>query len=221
MNTMLSSIVSYVFILVGLTAVLIMLKLHGNPKGKTPMKVLRNVHRILGYVFLLYFLLMFVLMIGRLSYVSAEFSPRVTVHMVLALVIVPLFLAKILIARFFKRLFPNLLLLGLSIFILSFTLVGITAGYNIFSAVDTLPAMEKGKSSGDNVNLQVTVKDLIQKKCTICHDLNRVRAAQKNREQWQATMDKMIKYNINADFLSDLGKNLIISYLSSDWKKNL
>jgi len=230
MNVQLSSIISIVFVLMGLFTVLIMLKLHGNPKEKIPMKLLRNVHRILGYVFLVYFLLMMVLMLTRVNGISAEFSPRVVVHMVLAVMIIPLFLTKILIARFFKRLFPNLILLGLAIFILFFTLVAISGGYNLFRGADTVSAVQKGKGKTEQDNLQnlkvseqfkVTVKELIRKKCTICHDLNRVKGAQKTREQWLATVDKMIKYNINADFLSESEKNLVVSFLSSDWKKNL
>jgi energy-coupling factor transporter transmembrane protein EcfT len=207
-----------------------MLKLHGNPREKTPMKLLRNIHRILGYVFLVYFLLMTVFMLGRIGQGTAEFSPRVIVHMVLAVMVIPLFVTKILIARFFKRLFPNLILLGLSIFILTFTLVAITGGYNLFRGTGSPSATQEGKSpvqATNNQELKVSdqfrkaVKDLIQKKCSICHDLARVKGARKNKEEWQATVDKMIKYNINANFLNETEKTLIISFLISDWKKDL
>lgn len=226
----LSSIVSIGFILMGFFTVLIMLKLHGNPKEKTPMKLLRNIHRILGYVFLVYFLLMMVFMLNRIGGGGAEFSPRVIVHMVLAVMVIPLFVTKILIARFFKRLFPNLILLGLAIFILSFTLIAITGGYNLFRGAESPSATREGKSPAQAISdkelnvsdqFRKTVKDLIQKKCTICHDLARVKSARNNNVEWLATVDKMIKYNINANFLNETEKTLIVSYLSSDWKKDL
>lgn len=230
MNTLLSSIFSYVFILVGLTTVLIMLKLHGNPREKTPMKFLRNLHRILGYIFLVFFLVMMGFMLRRIGGISAEFSPRVIVHMVLAMMVIPLFIAKILIARFFKRLFPNLLLLGLAIFVLTFTLVAVTSGYNLFRGNNSLSSTMEEKSPGSQVSLQklkvseqlrVTVKELIQKKCTLCHDLKRIKGARKNRAQWLATVEKMAGYNISTDFLTGTEKTLIVSYLNSEWKNDL
>lgn len=226
----LSVMMSMMFVLLVFIQVLIMLKLHGNPREKTPMKFLRNLHRILGYIFLAYFLLMMVVMINRISEVSAEFSPRIVVHMVLALMIFPLFVIKILIARFFKRLFPNQFMLGLAIFILFFTLVAITGGYNLVRGAESPSERDAEKVRAEQGNQQdlnisgpfrVRLKELVQKKCTICHNLKRVKRARKTREQWQATVEKMIRFNINTDFLSETEKDLIISYLSSGWKKDL
>jgi hypothetical protein len=108
--------------------------------------------------------------------------------------------------------------------------VAITGGYNLFQGAGLISETQEEKGSTNPIGgqelevsdeVRATVKDLIQKKCTICHDLQRVKGAQKNREQWMATVDKMIQYNIDKDFLNQTERTLIISYLNSDWKKDL
>jgi len=236
MNPQLSSIVSVLFILIGIITVLIMLKLQGNPKDKDSNKRLILSHRMLGYIFLFIFLVMLFLMVKKVSGLNYEPSPRAVIHLVLANMLIPIFLTKILIARFFKRLYPNLILLGLMIFFLSFTMVAITAGYHFLKTATDQPSESASVSAirplthqeQNNVqkhetldSSQAAVKELIHKKCTTCHTLERIKKAKKTKSEWRTTVEKMIKYSMNPDLLTEEEINMMISYLTSGSKEDL
>ena len=214
MNPMFSSIVSVVFVMVGITAVLIMLNLQGNPIERSSNKLLRQLHRILGYLFILIFFIMIIGMIIKVKGINYEFSPRITIHVVLALILIPILIVKILIARFFKRLYPNLVLIGLLIFFLSFAMVGITAGYIFLQSPDKPETLKEVVSEPGKKVKQERGGDILKKKCTICHTLERVNKAKKNETQWKATVDKMIEYIKNPDHLTEEEKTILINYLS-------
>src|SRR5262245_3129151 len=80
-------------------------------------------HRIGGYTFVLLFCALFYFMTLRLKGVTDELPPRLTVHIILALLLVPILLVKVLIARYYKQYSSALLPLGVTIFVLSFALV--------------------------------------------------------------------------------------------------
>ena len=67
MNPLLSSIISILFILIGIITVLMMLKLQGDPKDKVSNKRLKLSHRMLGYTFLFIFLVMLFLMVKKVN----------------------------------------------------------------------------------------------------------------------------------------------------------
>jgi uncharacterized membrane protein len=238
MNPQLSSIVSVLFILIGILTVLIMLKLQGDPKDKASNKRLILSHRILGYIFLFIFLVMLFFMVKKVSGLNYELSPRAVIHIVLATILIPIFLTKILIARFFKRLYPNLILLGLMIFFLSFTMVAITAGYHFLKTTTDQPSESASASVSvirslthqeqNNIqkheapdSSQAAVKELIHKKCTTCHTLERIKKAKKTNSEWRTTVEKMIKYSMNPDLLTEEEISMMISYLTSGSKEDL
>jgi uncharacterized membrane protein len=231
MNLQVSAIVSILFIITGFFTVLSMLKVQGNLKAHTSDRLSTGIHRVLGYIFLFIFLIMFVFMVKKVSGFTSEFSPRVTVHFVSALILIPIFLVKILIARFFKRLYPNLVILGLAIFFLSFTMVGITTGYSFMTkpAADQ-PATDQTLSTNTQNNLQKqkvpkadpgALGELTHKKCATCHNLERVKNARKTKTEWHFTIDKMIKYSMNPNLLTTEEKTMMIDYFTSEAIKNL
>ena len=207
-----------------------MLKLQGDPKGKVSNKRLKLSHRMLGYIFLFIFLVMLFFMVKKVSGLNYELSPRVVIHMAMATILIPIFLTKILIARFFKRLYPNLILLGLMIFFLSFTMVVITAGYHFLKTTDDQPSAVRSLTHQEQKNVQkheapdssqAAVKELIHKKCTTCHKLERIKKAQKTKSEWRTTVEKMIKYSMNPDLLTEKEIDMMITYLTSESKKDL
>lgn len=232
MDLLTSSIVSLLFILIGFFTLLFMLKVQGNPKEQASNRLLTRLHRIFGYIFLVLFLVMFVFMVKKVSGFSSEFSPRVTIHFVVAVILIPLFLVKLLIARFFKRLYPNLVILGLSIFFLSFTMVGITTGYSLMTgppaawedmSVQTVNADEQNESQQQDITASDpgSAADLIHKKCTACHNLERVKKARKTQAEWQITIEKMIKFSMNPDLLTSEETTSLSEFLASEAVKNL
>jgi hypothetical protein len=177
---------------------------------------------------------MLVFMVKKVSGINYELSTRAVIHMVLATMLIPIFLTKMLIARFFKRLYPNLILLGLMIFFLSFTMVAITAGYYFLKTPTDQPSesasairslthqKQKGVQKYEAPDSsQAAVKELIHKKCTTCHKLNRIKKAHKTKNEWRTTVEKMIKYSMNPDLLTEKEINMMISYLTLESKKDL
>ena len=85
-----------------------------------------RVHRTVGYVFIAVYTVTVYFMFLRLKGDSDEVSPRILLHMFLALVLAPLLIVKVLVARYqppgSRGLLPAL---GIAIFAFSFTLVAI------------------------------------------------------------------------------------------------
>jgi hypothetical protein len=67
-------------------------------------------------------------MLLRLRDVADELPLRSMLHILIALILVPLFLVKVLIARYYKSYTSVLVPLGLAIFTLGFVLIASTVG---------------------------------------------------------------------------------------------
>jgi len=57
-------------------------------------------------------------------------------------------------------------------------------------------------------------KSLVSRKCSVCHNLDRVFGARKNERQWTSTVSRMITTMDEPDFLSEQEKSDIITFLS-------
>lgn len=78
-------------------------------------------------------------------------------------------------------------------------------GFNEWSNIDQLPVeTEFGKSSPEGENL-------LKKRCTVCHTLDRVSRANKDKTGWQKTVNQMIR---NGAKLNDAERQAVIDYLS-------
>jgi len=84
-----------------------------------------QVHRICGYSFIALFLIFCYFMLLRLRGSSDELSPRLILHMGLALALAPLLFVKVIVVRYQKTAWGALIALGTSIFITAFTLVAV------------------------------------------------------------------------------------------------
>ncbi|HIP38967.1 MAG TPA: hypothetical protein EYG88_06260 [Desulfocapsa sulfexigens] len=63
-------------------------------------------------------------------------------------------------------------------------------------------------------------KTLVSSKCSICHNLDRIFGASKDREEWTSTVGRMIATMNDPDFLSEQEKAAIVTFLSSRLKKD-
>lgn len=71
----------------------------------------------------------------------------------------------------------------------------------------TAPATEEPEAT------EAPVEDaqvLLEERCTVCHLLDRVESAQKSREAWESTVDRMIEYGTE---LTDDERAVLIDYL--------
>ncbi len=213
MNPLTSSIIGLLFLGTGLAAALIMLDLKGRQKDRINSRKLVIYHRVLGYLFFATYLFMLAVMIIRISRYQEELAPRLIFHLVLALIIFPLAGLKILVARRLKLFTSRLIFLGSSIFILAFVFIVITAGYYfLYSSHVTYVSISELDTNVMDENIG---KSLLEQKCSVCHNLERIYKSSKSELEWQSTLEKMVKMSGSPDNLSETEKKEIIIFLLS------
>jgi len=84
-----------------------------------------QVHRVAGYAFIALFVIFFAFMVPRIKGEQDELSPRMALHMALALLLAPLLFVKVTVARYQKAARGLLMALGIAIFGSAFTLVAL------------------------------------------------------------------------------------------------
>jgi len=68
-----------------------------------------------------------------------------------------------------------------------------------------------GKSTEPTTGDVLDGEKLVQERCTRCHDLERIYSAEKDRDGWEKTVDRMIG---NGAQLDDAERRAVIEYLS-------
>ena len=123
LHASLSASLGSLFVLLAGANVWVML--HASSRSKDPAAHARLMwaHRLGGYTFILLFCVFFYFMALRIKGVSDELPPRLTFHIIVALLLIPILLVKVLIARYYRHYSSALLFLGVTIFALSFALV--------------------------------------------------------------------------------------------------
>jgi hypothetical protein len=116
------------FVLVGALNVWLVLQASARVRDAKASSLLIAAHRIGGYLFITLFCVMGYFMVARLGDAGGGASPGTMIHLTLAMVLSPLIFVEVLIARYYKSYYSLLLPIGLVIFVLSFVLIGITAG---------------------------------------------------------------------------------------------
>ena len=209
MNPLITSLMGALFTLVGAGATLLMLELHGNPKDKERNQKLMKNHRMLGYLFVIMFVLMTVLMINKTGGYQEELSPRAILHITLGILMIPLLLIKVLIVRRFKRLSSHLLGFGIALFLTAFVLNGVSAGYYFLHRSDIrYVSITAGDSSILDADLG---RQLVTRKCVKCHSLERTFRSFKSEEGWTKTVNRMAV--IGAPNIRDFDAKQMIHYL--------
>jgi mono/diheme cytochrome c family protein/heme/copper-type cytochrome/quinol oxidase subunit 4 len=148
-------------------------------------------HRAAGYVFVVLFLGVFYLCVAFAIAARTEPSPRAAIHILLALAIAALFMVKVLFLRRFRQFYEQTKIIGTTIGILSFMLVGISAGYYLavshfgldrtmdrsatyalrgpFLAVKQIGGFERGAIRTDHRSIE-RGRVLFVSRCSACHD---------------------------------------------------
>jgi hypothetical protein len=57
-------------------------------------------------------------------------------------------------------------------------------------------------------------KTLVEKKCSVCHSIDRAYGANKNHSEWVQTVEKMMRYSDRMDFLNQKEKEIVINFLA-------
>jgi mono/diheme cytochrome c family protein len=126
---LLKSILSLLLLVAAAYGMYSMYAVFGRPPDAERAGKRRRRHRIAGYVFAVLFFAVSYLCIGFAMAARSEPSPRAALHMLLALLIVSLFILKVLFVRQFRQFYEQIKIIGTVIGLLTFVLVGLTAGY--------------------------------------------------------------------------------------------
>src|ERR1700732_4659807 len=148
-------------------------------------------HRIAGYLFIGLFCFMTWFMVLKVKDVPDELPLRSMLHILLAMVLAPLLLVKVIIARYYKTSGTILVPLGITIFTLGFVLIASAAGPYLLRKVTikdiSLDAIHMGEA---RIDMQGS-EELMQKRCARCHNLDRVVGARKDARGWLSTINRM------------------------------
>ena len=158
---LLKSIMGLIFFAAALGAALSMLTLMGRQNRKMKPSLLKILHKINGYIFL----------IKYVAGVGDSLSPRAISHSILALFLLIIFFIKILIVRFFKQFLKFVPVFGMIVLTLAFVVTATSAGFYFLRSADSV------STSMDNSTLPVkslegfaeTGAVLFQNKCGFCH----------------------------------------------------
>src|ERR1700722_2797547 len=162
------------FVLVGGLNVWLVLQASARVKEAKASTRLIAAHRIGGYLFIALFCVMGYFMVARLGDVGGGAPPSTMIHLTLAMVLSPLIFVKVLVALYYKSYYGFLTPIGLMIFVLSFVLIGITAGPSLahharmqtvsLAAIDLPPAA---------IDIDMAASTM-EKRCSKCHNLDRI-----------------------------------------------
>src|SRR5215472_1321035 len=187
----LSLLLGFIFVLVGGVNVWLVLESWSRVKGSNASSRLLTLHRIGGYVFIGLFSIMTYFMVDRLRGGSVNTSSTASIHLVLAMILLPLLFIKVLIARFYRHQHGLMMPLGLTIFVLAFVLIASTAGPHLArSARIERVSIDPGHVSPVAIDVNQAA-EVMQRRCTKCHNLDRVVGARKDAPGWVATVNRM------------------------------
>src|SRR5277367_3155608 len=198
------------FVLIGAINVWLILQASARMKANTRLVA---AHRLGGYLFIALFCVMGYFMVARLGDVGAGAPPSTMIHLTLAMILSPLLFVKVLIARYYKSYYSFLMPIGLAIFVLSFVLIGITAGpalaHHASMQTVSLASIDLPPAAVD-MNLAALT---MEQRCSKCHNLDRVAGARKDARGWLATVNRM--QALPHSGISDEDARIVVSYLAS------
>ena len=96
-----------------------------------------QIHRVAGYAFIALFAILTYFMLLRIRGWSDELSPRLVLHIGLALSLAPLLVVKVIVARYQKAARGLLMGLGIGIFAIAFTLVALNVSVHYLRVAST------------------------------------------------------------------------------------
>src|SRR6516165_11805253 len=203
----------FAFIVLGAINVWLALESWAGVKAARTSSRMLTLHRIGGYIFIGLFCVTGYFMVARLRNGGADTPPTVTIHLALAMILSPLLFIKVLIARYYKNQLGLLLPIGLTIFILAFVLIASTAGPYLARATK-IEQVSIDPAHTPPVTIDVNqASDLMQRRCSKCHNLDRVVGARKDAQGWVDTVNRMRA--MTGAGISDAEARTIISYLAS------
>jgi cytochrome c553 len=242
MQLALSLTLGLLFLVTAFAAVFLMFHLWGYPFDKATRTsaappALMRLHRVLGWVYLILYIVMMSEMVPRLWEYQVELPPRTVVHMILGITIGVVLLIKISILRFFRHLeewMPALgvtllsctiLLSGLSVpFALrEFSLARSAVGGGVYSdenrerVAKLLPQAEMPPEADLAALVQVTAlqegREVLSTKCVVCHDLKTILVQPRTPSGWWKTVERMASKPSFSEPMTEQELYVVTAYL--------
>jgi ferredoxin-NADP reductase/mono/diheme cytochrome c family protein len=213
LNSSVSLWLGVTLVLIGAINVWLILQASARVRDAKASTRLIAAHRIGGYLFIALFCVMGYFMVARLGDVAGGAPPSTMIHLTLAMVLSPLLFVKVLVARYYKSYYSFLMPIGLMIFVLSFVLIAITAGPSLAHQARmqtvSLEAINLPPAAID-INMAAAT---MEKRCSKCHNLDRIAGARKDARGWLATVSRMRA--LPGSGISAEDSRIIVSYLAS------
>ena len=210
---MISSVLSVLWLLCGLVAVLTMMSLLGRLGKSEGTRHLRMTHRTFGWLFSAGYIAFLVIMIPKLTSNGPLLPTPLVTHATLGLLLFPLLLIKHLVVRVFNKYFPTLPYLGVILFTIAFVVVGLTGLQRmVLWAEGPMVTIQSGDAQR-TVSVAVG-RDLLQSKCARCHSLKPVYLYRKSEQEWRLTVNRMVAKDTGST--TECQADSIVGYLASE-----
>lgn len=242
MNTFVSAILGIGFGVLGTASVLLMFHLWGYPFDKTLRKSeaprwLMLVHRGIGFAYAIVYVVMMAQMVPRLFNYQVEFPPRTVAHIMLGITIGFLLFVKIVIIRFFRHLEEWMPVLGTSLLLCTWLLLGLSVPFAfkeralrakaLGGDVSTPANLERLKRVLPEAGLPKEAKldelatpaslaegrTALLTKCVQCHDLRTVIARPRGAKEWVRTVERMADRPLYGDAIDEKSQWQVAAYL--------
>lgn len=234
---MTTAILGMVFALLGFASMFLMFHLWGYPYDKEKRKSdaprwAMYTHRGLGYAFALCYVLLMWKMLPRLWQYQVEFPARTVAHIILGFTIGFLLIVKISIMRFFRHFEEWMPYLGTGIVLCTVLLLGLSLPFAVQESRMAAKAMSDknrervrrvlpraGLPKEANINELAsksalrTGRNVLLKKCILCHDLRTVIARPKPPAAWYRTVTRMAKKPTLFDPIDEQEQWKVTAYL--------
>jgi mono/diheme cytochrome c family protein len=221
MDTVTNQILAILFVVISTAATFLMFHLWGFTFDKAKLKSeapprLMLLHRLLGYGYLVIYVLLMWQMLPRILSYQVQLPARTVAHMVLGMAIGATLIVKMAVVRFFKHLEGTLApALGTFLFIATVLLIGLALPFSLHETFLQRAAL-RGEVFGEDRQERVrtflplagldddarieelssrrgllTGRRVLQSKCVQCHDLRTVLARPRTPDVWRETVRRM------------------------------
>jgi len=191
MNPLAYTALALLFLVVGFSAFVIMMaRVGGWPVLPLDAENARRLHRVLGWLFVVLYLVVFVGMLYRVTQYWELWPAHVAIHVTLAFTLFVLLALKVFIPRHAPGLGKYLFGLGAAVFLCSFVLVWITAGHFLIHTTRGMPYVRANTLPENLVDPRMGL-DLVITKCSTCHFLRDVMIPRQTWE-WESIVNRMV-----------------------------
>lgn len=207
-----STTASLILLLIGAVCLYTMMTRMGKKELTNP-DTYTKVHRIAGWSFTAFFVVLIIYMTIRVAHYTDEFASRITWHLSLAIAMLCLLVIKISIPRIFPNLGRQLFLLGAGVYVIAFPMVLITAGYHVQKMITHEPYVYHGDFAKDFADERLG-KEYFITKCSICHVLENI-LKPRSETAWGNVLNRMVL--LAQPRISEGEASQILAYLTKNY----